>query len=87
MAKEFYDPLLQELYEAGLQLHPFLEASTDQLDQPDFSDLAAAAEWLKQKNAMTDAERLRRRAAKIEAKDAAIHRFRKALNAIKEQTT
>lgn len=78
---KFYDPLLHELYEAGLQLNPLLEAS----DEPRFddSDTEAVLAWLKRKNAMTEAERLRENAARIEARDAAIKRFRNAIAAIK----
>lgn len=71
MAK-FYDPLLQELYEAGLRLRPFLKASTD--------------EYVFSTSNKTQAERLRAEADEIEARDAAINSFRSALDAMKNGT-
>jgi hypothetical protein len=64
------DPALYlELYEAGMGLRKFLEASTDTRD--------SFAGWRGSR-----AERLRNEADRIEAEDAAIIRFRKALKAI-----
>jgi hypothetical protein len=65
----------QELYEAATALLPFLEASTD---PSDYLNKAL------QHKDETQAQRLRRQADEIEAKDAAIHRFRAAAVAFEE---
>lgn len=79
----FYDPKLQELYEAGLQLRPFLETSNG--PEP-FANFEEGAAWIKQRNSETEAQRLRRQAERLEAKDAAVTRFRNALNAMEEES-
>lgn len=70
------DELTQELVAASLQLQPFLKASTDKRDED------TTMERLEEFLGRTPAERLRREAEEIEAKDAAVIRFRKALAAI-----
>ena len=80
VTRSFYDPLLQELYEAGLQLRPFLKASTDRSPPPKSASDAMTA--LQTEFEMPQVEWLRRHAAEIEARDAAITRFRAALDAV-----
>jgi len=60
----------RELYEAATALLPFLEASTDRIDLDQLIPLGE-----------TPAQRLRRKADELEAKDAAIQRFRAAVAA------
>jgi hypothetical protein len=76
---EITDPNLMELVKASLQLRPFLRASTD--EDFVFSDIDAAKKYVDEKLSITEAERLRRSAEKMEATDAAIARFRRALEA------
>jgi hypothetical protein len=61
----------RELLAASAGLLPFLEASTDKMGE---------AYWANTR--LSRAERLRREADEIEARDAAIKRFRTAINAI-----
>ena len=68
----------RELYEAAKALLPFLKASTDD------SELSTI-DYLRKNSppaCETTAQRLRREADEIEAKDAAINRFRKAVAAL-----
>ena len=60
------------LYEAAVALLPHLEASTDK----------RGAAWMEEVRNYTRAQRLRREADEIEARDAAIERFRKAVAAL-----
>jgi hypothetical protein len=67
----------RELFEAARALLPFLNASTDDRE-------LSALDYLRKNSppaCETTAQRLRREAGEIEAKDAAINRFRAAVAA------
>ena len=66
---KFYDAKLQELYEASVQLRPFLRATGDPYDP-------------KRLTLQHTPDGLREQAKQMEAKDAAIKRFRAALDEI-----
>jgi hypothetical protein len=71
-------PKYQELADAARALLPYLETSSDPRDE------SRIIEDIKRDFARSDAEKLRQRADEIEAKEAAIWRFRKAVEALSQ---
>ena len=75
--------MTDELYEAALALLPYLNASTDGLELTALERLKRVAPL----EGETTAQRLRREADELEAKDAAIRRFRNAVAAFHRNQT
>jgi hypothetical protein len=77
-----------ELLEAAKAVLPLLKASTDKLAEPErtmtAAELLADIQKSRAEMSVPRAEKLRREADEIEAKDAAILRFRSAIDAFGE---
>ena len=82
---------LNELLEAAKALLQYLEASTDHRDElrsvrkMTIEECIAQGEVARTESEVSPAEKLRRRASEIEAKDAAINRFRVAVTKLETE--